>query len=237
MNLKTNIDKTNLMILHRNKVIPDNISSVKIGNKSVREVESVKFLGITVDRQLSWKLHINNIATKLNKQCGILYLIRDSLSVIAMKLVYYSLIYPFLSYCQTVWGASGKSKLKSIVVAQKKIIRTMTYKPRYTHTNELFRQLKLLKLDDINTFCSATFVYKSLNDYNNVEIFSYREHERYPLRNNNSLHVPLMTSKQSQTSIKYHGAKVWNQLSPDLQNKSTLSSFKMSLKHSLISKY
>ena len=128
--LTLNIEKTNFMIVQRNKNIPDNIPSIKIGNKSVREAESVKFLGIMVDRQLSWNVHIQNVTNKLNKQCGILYLTWDSLNVNAMKMVYYSLIYPFLTYCHTGWGATGKSKLKSIEVSLKKIIRISTYKSK-----------------------------------------------------------------------------------------------------------
>ena len=111
------------------------------------------------------------------------------------------------------------------------------YKSKYAHTNELFRELNLLKFDDINIFCSATFVYKSLKDHHDADLFVYCENERYPLRNINSLKVPFMTSKQSQSSIKYHGAKVWNQLTPEQQNKPTLPGFKISLKYSLISKY
>ena len=142
--LTLNIDKTQYIIFHRNKNIPVNLERLKIGSSVLKEVENTKFLGVIVDRQLSWSSHIQNIVNKINKQCGILYLTRNYLNAKALKLIYYSLIYPFLSYCHTVWGAAGKTMLDRISIAQKKVIRTITYKSKYFHTNDLFKSLGLL---------------------------------------------------------------------------------------------
>ena len=45
----------------------------------------------------------------------------------------------------------------------KKIIRTISYRDRYSSTNEDFKKLGFLKLEDINVYFSQIFVYKSLN--------------------------------------------------------------------------
>ena len=39
------------------------------------------------------------------------------------------------------------------------------------HTNDLFKNLRLLKLDDANIYSSKIFVYKSIHNYNNAELF------------------------------------------------------------------
>lgn len=234
--LTINLEKTNYITFHRNLIKPANLEPIKLSTAILREVDSVKFLGVMVDRQLSWLPHIQYIQKKINKQCGILYLTRNSFNTGALIQLYYSLIYPFLSYCHTIWGTTGKTKLKPLFLSQKKIMRTIAGATRYAHTNDIFRSHRLLKLEDINTYCSAIFVFKALFCQNNQELFNYRANNQYNLRNN-PLQIPLMTTNQSQTSILYHGVKVWNNLPTNIQNKNTLASFKMSLKAHLLSQY
>ena len=235
--LTLNIEKTKCVIFHRNKKKPTPHEPVKLGNIALKEEQSIRFLGVIVDKHMSWKPHIQNLICKISKQCGILYLTRDKFNTTQLKQLYYSLVYPYVSYCHTVWGAAGKTMLNSLEVSLKKVIRTISYKAKNDHTNELFKQLGLLKLDDINTYCSAIFVYKSLNNHSNVGLFAYNDNERYILRNAKELKIPLMTTKQSQTSINYQGVKVWNDLPEDIQNKLTIPSFKISLKFHLLSHY
>lgn len=235
--LTLNIEKTKYVLFSRNKNIPHNLQKIKLGDSIINEEESIKFLGVMVDRQLNWNAHIQYLRNKINKQCGILHITRHCFNIGALKQLYYSLIYPFLSFCHTIWGAAYKTQLKSLEVSQKRVIRTITHRPRSAHTNELFQHLRLLKLSDINKYCSAIFVYKSLNNHINEGLFDYNNNDRYQLRNNTLLKIPIMHTKQSQTNIKYHGVKIWNNIPIDIQNKATISSFKMSLKSFLLSQY
>ena len=127
--------------------------------------------------------------------------------------------------------------LDRISIAQKKVIRTITYKSKYSHTNDLFKSLGLLKLSDINIYNNGIFVYKSLHNHSNAGLFTYHVNTRYNLRKVNLLEIPLLHTNQSQTSIRYQGVKVCNQIPPDIQNKPTTSSFKKSLKSLLLNKY
>lgn len=235
--LTINVSKTKYLILHRKKNIPNNLEPIRIGNSILIEEQSIKFLGVVVDNRLTWNSHIQYINSKINKQCGILYLTRKCFNAGALRQLYYSLIYPFLSYCHTIWGNTGKTNTKRIEIAQKRVIRTMAFKGKFDHTNELFRTFKLLKFQDVNTFCSSIFVYKSMHGFNNLRLFNVHLNERYDLRNVNDLVIPLMSSKPSQTSIAYHGAKIWNSIPINIQNKPSLASFKINLKSYLLNRY
>ena len=161
---------------------------------------------------------------------------RDSLTINARKLIYFSLIYPHLIYCNTVWGAVNKTTIKPIVTAQKRVIRTIVGYKKYDHTNEAFIRLRLLKLNDVNIYFSALLVHNSINVYDN-NWFSYRQNQRYPLRNSNLLKLPFITSHQSKSCILYHGVSVWNSLPSHLMDAPSLYSFKRLLKEFLISQY
>ena len=74
--------------------------------------------------------------------------------------LYYSFIYPYLIYCNHVWGNTCKSNMNSVVLLQKKIIRIICgVKPR-EHTDTLYIKLKLLKCEDINKYLLSRLMYR-----------------------------------------------------------------------------
>ena len=72
------------------------------------------FINPFFDENLSWRPHIANIAGKVLKSISIIYKASLCLPTGTSTLctLYYSLVYPCLLYCITVWG----STLKRIVL-------------------------------------------------------------------------------------------------------------------------
>ena len=109
-------------------------------------------------------MHIKEITSKINKYSSIFYQIRNNLDRKHLLLLYNSIVYPQLTYCNIIWGKTYKSHLNQLAISQKRILRTMMYRSRYHHTNQDFYKLKVLKLDEINTYFGAIFVFKSINN-------------------------------------------------------------------------
>ena len=167
-----------------------------------------------------------------------MHLIRNSLDTKSLLLIYYSLIYPSLIYCMTVWSGASKESLQQLVIVQKRAVRTIAGVRSREHTNDLFHNLKIVKLPDIITLTNATFVFKSVNGLNDTtNYFSTNENHSYRTRNLGKLYLPRTGSCQSQTHIRYQGAKTYNSLPNDVVSKRTLSSFKQALKKKLINAY
>ena len=190
-----------------------------------------------IEKHLYWHKHIKQLRDKIAKQCGILYLTRDLLNKKSLILIYYSLIYSNLIYCQTVWGGASNSALSPLNIIQKRVMRTIEGLKKRDHTNDAFYKHTILKLTDINVFHCATFVYKSLHNLTSNNYFTRNLNDRYPTRSGSNLHVPFMSSSQSQTNIRYQGPRIYNCLPDDIKNKPTVYSFKSSLKRHLISRY
>ncbi len=57
---------------------------------------------------------------------------------------YYTLAYPYLLYCNEVWGSIQESKLQKLTIIQKKIIRMITNAHYLQHTNTMFDELGIL---------------------------------------------------------------------------------------------
>jgi len=105
--------------------MPNVLPDITLGTSVLKREITTKFLGIHLDPQLKWKCHINHSQSKINKQCGLMYHSKQAQNKHAMKQIYTSLIYPHLTYCQTVWGATHKNTLKSLCIAQKRSVRTI----------------------------------------------------------------------------------------------------------------
>ena len=93
--LTLNLEKSHYLIFNRNKTFPDEMPPLTMCTKTLTRQSFTKFLGVIIDEQLNFKEHIINITNKINKQSGILYLTRDSLTIAARKQIYYSLVYPY----------------------------------------------------------------------------------------------------------------------------------------------
>ena len=77
------------------------------------------------------------------------------------------------------------------------------------------------------------FVYKSLNVYT-VDT-GFRELPQS--RRSRKLQIPLCRTTHAQQSVLVRGARLWNQLAPEVVDLSTVSGFKCKLKKSLLSNY
>ena len=64
---------------HTNIELPCNI---KIDNMPLIQKDNVNFLGITIDKHLTWNQHVNNIYISISKGIGILYKVKDYLQFI-----------------------------------------------------------------------------------------------------------------------------------------------------------
>ena len=99
--------------------------ALKINGTEIDEVEETKFLGITIDKTLSWLPHIKYLNKKLKCNSGMLNRIKDKIPCSLHKILYHTLFESDLSYGITVWGGISHNKLNPIFVTQKMCARIM----------------------------------------------------------------------------------------------------------------
>ena len=140
-----NIQKTNFMLFGFKHIPITEFRDfyIKIDSINISRVETTKFLGIIIDEKLKWQHHISYVALKLAKSIGILNRLKTKLPKSCLLTVYYSLIYPHLTYCNIVWGGASKSMISEFVILQKRAIRIITKSHYLSHTNPLFKELNI----------------------------------------------------------------------------------------------
>ena len=85
-----------------------------IGDSQVENVDRSKYLGVIIDRSLSWEEHINILRTKASRAIGFLKYARKSLPQNTLSKMYRGIVEPHFRYCCSVWGCSGATKLQTL---------------------------------------------------------------------------------------------------------------------------
>ena len=70
-----NIRKTIYTLFHKNSTkdeLPLKLPDLKIVNRVLKSQISIKFLGVMLDENISWKGHIKTVENKLSKNIGLL---------------------------------------------------------------------------------------------------------------------------------------------------------------------
>lgn len=240
--LSLNYSKTKFIVFtKRRKPIGKQIK-IMINNQEIERVKFTNFLGVIIDEHIDWREHIRMIEKKIAKTIGILFKIKHLLNAKSMLAVYNSLIFSYLSYCNIIWGCNTKTSLKRILLFQKTFLRLLTSKNRRTHTAPLFKQFKILKIDDLYVYLVSQFVFKWLvNDPTYTTLFKnyFTKNEQihhYNTRQINNLYPGIYRSKEiGFFSITVQGPRIWNSFPNYIKDIRSFDSFKTCIKSYLIS--
>ena len=139
--MKLNICKTQLMVLSRpgQKSLGDKIR-VTLRGKEITKNTSVKYLGVMVDQDLKWNLHV----AKAQQKCwACLGTIRRACSYLptATRKKYHALVLPHLDYCSVVWHPCGATLSTQIERIQKYSMRLIFHQPPRTRSEPLRQRL------------------------------------------------------------------------------------------------
>ena len=78
-------------------------------NASVKQVKSVKTLGITLDESRTWRNHVDVITKKISFGTGALKRVRGLIDQDIANTAYQCFIEPYFSYCAPIWDGLGNT--------------------------------------------------------------------------------------------------------------------------------
>ena len=73
---------------------------ISVDNQNIVKVKETKFnfLGVILDENFNWKPEISHVANKVAKSSRCSFFLPKT----SLRILYYSLIYPYFYYCNTV---------------------------------------------------------------------------------------------------------------------------------------
>ena len=151
-----NTQKTFLMLFSNRPVyiLPD----VYFGDDLLKWVDSIKYLGVLLDSKLNFNLHLDMIRKKVSRGTGIIYRLQSYFPQSMLIKLYYSLICTYVTQNIIIWGGVSDNKLRPIQTQMNFALRyilkvkfDMFHRPLMP-TNEMYKKLNLLKLNDVYEF-------------------------------------------------------------------------------------
>ena len=134
-----------------------------------------------------------------------MYQIRNTLDMKSERLIYCSLIHPYLTYCVNVWSSTYRTNLKMLSTAQKRSVRALFAAAQQPHSRDIFLNQKILSLDKLINQQEGILAYKVINGtYLLGDILTGRHElfDHYQFRNYENLRIPLHSTTHSQFVIE-----------------------------------
>ena len=160
-----NVVKTQAMIIGSSQklrkiytpMVP--ISHFQVNGNDIDLVKEIKYLGLMIDDNLKWESNIKCTQKKISLATGILKCAKHYVQEDTLRNMYLSIVQPHFSYCCSVWGCCGASKLKTLQKLQNRAARIVTSSPFDTPAAALLQLLRWPSIEKLINRETCTVVY------------------------------------------------------------------------------
>ena len=239
--LTLNITKSKFMLVTNKRSISHDFR-ISINDTSLEQCDKYKYLGVILDKKLSWKPHVEYISTKISKACGALAKIRHYLDTNVLVEIYHALIHTYVRYGILAWGVASESTRKPLQTLLNRALRIMCFAPfGRIDIEPLYKDLNILDVDGTFILETSKFMFKqkkgllpeSIGDYF-IRPSPENRTISYNLRTRNRIsHIPTRLVS-SDNSIHIRGEKIWDSIPEIVSSSSSLQLFKRQLKDIVI---
>ena len=92
----------------------------------LKQVNSIKFLGVMINERLNWECHKQLIYSKVSKTIGLLYKCKKFMTVTDCIKMYKTFIQPHFTYAIEAWGHTVQSDSDILIKLQSKVLRIIS---------------------------------------------------------------------------------------------------------------
>ena len=194
-----------------------NISSripLYIGNEKIVEVVTHKVLGVTIDNNLSWINHVNELTKRVSQKLYQLAKIKHFLNAHARKLFFHAHIHPIIDYASTLWDSASANTLKPLVSIHKRALKVTLLKS----TSLTAHDYKLLDVLPLKLkFNKGIIMHKIVSGYapSNLKLSFHSSQNRH----SHKLVVPRPRLDLFKCSLMYSGGNLGNNLPLSIKKK------------------
>ena len=185
-------------IVHTHRNINPTDLALQMDNNILENLDEGMFLGLIIDKKLTYRSHIDYISTKISKSIGILFKLSNiKVPKAILKQIYYSLIQSYLNYNICCYLGTSNTHINRLFLLQKRAVRIISGASFFDHTDPLFFSNKILKIHDLYKLNVALYMYeRSDND-------DYHRDHQYNTRYRNDLrpHRPRLTATENSLRV------------------------------------
>ena len=217
-----NVAKTEVILFKTKHKPCDTGLRLELCRKRLYKTKYLRYLGIQIDKNLNWKIHIHDLASKLNRVNAVLAKLRHFVNSEILRSTYFAIFHSNLNYVCIAWGLTGFPQ-QNVSILQKKALRIMNFEPLNAHITSLFKNFNILKFADIINVESCIFINNCFNQdsfsiFNeNFKLVSTMHSYNTRAARNGLLFVPsYKTVRFGRKSIIHSTTLTWNYLQDKL---------------------
>lgn len=163
---------------------------VCLGNEELPQADTTKYLGIHLDRRLTWQKHILMKRKQLGIKLTSMYWLigrNSKLSIDNKLLIYKTIVKPIWTYGSELWGSAAKTNVEVIQRFQSKFLRTIANAPKFVTNKTLHRDFHILTVGEEiieinNRYSKRLSAHTNILAFNLLQIPSQqRRLRRFPL--------------------------------------------------------
>ena len=131
---------------------------ITINQKVIPYENNAKYLGMTLDAKLRWKVHVKKKKEEMNIKFRKMYWLlgkQSELSIHNKLILYNQILKPIWTYGAQLWGCTKESNIKIIQTFQNKVLRCIVNAPWYIRNKDIHRDLKIpMVAEEIHKFAA-----------------------------------------------------------------------------------
>ena len=206
-------------------------------NHIVNNVNEHTHLGLTWNKDGTWKNHLSNIINKAVKRVDMMRALKYKISMSALEKIYFAFIRPLFEYGCVVWNNVPRhdfifNEMEKIQIQAARII---TGTNMYASKQLLYLETGWEKLSKRREYHRLVLLYKILNDLapahlrNTLLSYTNQNINNYNFRHNN-MQLIYTRTETFRSSFFPSSFRLWNELDQTVKNVNSLSLFKSKLK-------
>lgn len=238
--LKINAKKTQSIVIgtaHFHNTFNLSQFKLKLCDTEIEFQNKIKYLGVIINKTLTWTEHINSIISKVNYSLRSLYCLKHIFPLQIKNTLIKTLIMPIFDYCDVVYNAMKTEDEIKLQKAHNSCIRFVTNISYFDRITPHRNRLGYLLLKTQRSLHTVKLLHKILNTQTPNYLFEFfkffQNIHNHSSRNNLRLALPHHKTTYMSNSFTISGARIWNSLLPELQSVLKTEPFGLKLRTNL----
>ena len=212
----------------KRKQLPTCNISPTLNNEPVSQVNNIKYLGCTVDDNLSFKIHFDKTVAKLNRANGVLRRVSPYIPISTRKNLYNTLALPHLDYCSNIWSNMPKTYIQRMQRIQNRSMRIILDAHPRSHSKDLLRECNFMSVNQRFFYNRCTLMWKIVHTSapehltSNFSLVGASHHHNTRSASKHNIFL----KRSSSSTFQFQGSRAWNKLPSNIQSITSVQNFK-----------
>ena len=219
-----------LVLRITNKLKPI-LSNYSIHNTILSVTNSAKYLGVTIDNNLNFNDHVNNISSKANSTLAFIQRNTYSCPKNVKEKCYKAFVRPILEYGCCVWDPHNKNQIEQLEKTQKRAARfiTQNYELKSGNTRKNMENLGWVTLQERRARSKLNTLFKAKHGLIDIPTEDLKNSQRLTRRSSQNYFLPSSSVDGHKYSFFPSTIRLWNSLPSNIKCTNSVTAFKSSL--------